>query len=103
VQIFNVIKPGFLEQMESEREAEVQNYAVRVASGMPELSFSLAQKNAIFGHVTLSTGAPALGIWLTLVRQTIVDGRAGWEEGERRLTTRTARFDSPGCGTAHIY
>jgi 5-hydroxyisourate hydrolase-like protein (transthyretin family) len=92
VQLFTVSKPGFQEQMgEDERQQSVV-HSVRVAIGMPDLSLTLAPKNAIFGHVSLSTGTPALGIGVTLVRQTIEDGRAEWEQVEGHQTTPDGAF-----------
>jgi len=96
VQLFTVSKPGFQEQMgEDERQQSVV-HSVRVAIGMPDLSLTLAPKNAIFGHVSLSTGTPALGIGVTLVRQTIEDGRAEWEQVEGHQTTPDGAFRFAG-------
>jgi hypothetical protein len=95
VRNFQVLKPGFREEMESET-AGVSEHSVSVESGMPSLSFSITPENAISGHVTLSTGAPALGIELRLVRQIIVDGRPAWEMGEQRMTTPDGYFRFAG-------
>ena len=96
LQMFTVSKPGFEEQMGSGEGTMSMTHTVRVASEMPEMSFTLAQKNAIFGHISLSTGTPAEGIGLTLVRQTIEDGRAVWEAGENHLTTPDGGFRFAG-------
>jgi hypothetical protein len=93
---FDAIKPGFQERENSDDGDTLDGHAVRVASDMPELSFSLAPQNAIFGRLTLSTGVPALGIGLTLLRQTIVDGRAGWMEAGRHETTPDGVFRFAG-------
>ncbi len=95
------MKPGYEELMAPEdltglHRTMLGAHVVRVASDMPELSFSLAPKNAIFGHLTLSTGTPALGIGLTLLRQRIVDGRAGWVEADRHETTPDGAFRFAG-------
>jgi Carboxypeptidase regulatory-like domain len=95
LQNFEVIKPGFQEGTNSEQTG-ARGHSVKVASGMADLRFSMAPENAISGHVTLSTGAPALGIDLTLVRQTIVDGRVGWEGGEDHQTTPDGNFRFAG-------
>jgi hypothetical protein len=93
---FTVMKPGFDEEVDSSDEQLTPPHVVTVASGMPELSFSLAPKNAIYGHVTLSTGVPALGIGLTLLHQTVVDGRGSWEEVGQHQTTPDGAFRYAG-------
>lgn len=95
-QIFSVTKPGFQEQMGSDDGPQALSHSVTVSGSMPELTFSLAPKNAIYGHVTLSTGAPAEGIGLVLVRRSVADGRAGWQQGEHHITTPDGSFRFPG-------
>jgi len=93
---FGVIKPGFGAQMFLDGEGRNSAPTVRVASGMPDLSLSLSPNNAIFGHVSLSTGTSAQGIGITLIRKTVVDGRANWSEGEHHQTTPDGAFRFSG-------
>jgi len=85
-QSFTAVKPEF--------DAEI--HAVRVAAGMGELHFALHPRNAIFGHVTLSTGTPAQGITLRLVRRTLQDGRWVWTEADRHFATPDGGFRFSG-------
>jgi hypothetical protein len=87
-----VSKPGFQEQIDSDQNVEAVQHVVQVAPGMAPLSFSLAPKNAIFGHVTLSTGVPAEGIGIVLVELKIENGRAKWVEAEHHQTTPDGAF-----------
>ena len=93
---FYVRKPGFRDPTVGEEGYGFAGHVVRVAEGMPEVSFPLAPDNSISGHVTLSTGAPALGIGLILVRQEFVDGRPGWKEVERHQSTPDGSFRYSG-------
>jgi hypothetical protein len=79
LQTITATKPGFRGQGSSYRGFDSNAYhLVRVADKMPELSFSLAPTNTLSGHVTLSTGDPAVGIGIQLLRQSVEDGRANW-------------------------
>ena len=100
-QTFSVTKPGFRAAQNEEDEYGYLPHTVRVAAGMPELSFLLAPKSAIYGHISLSTGVPALGIGLSLLRQSIDHGRAAWQAPDDHLTTPDGdfRFSSLRDGT----
>jgi hypothetical protein len=94
-QIFQVLKPGFrdpsaLEDASNDEEPASAEQNVLVAAQMPELAFRLTPTCSIRGHVELSTGDPAGGIVMRLLRQSILNGRAGWGE------TRFARTDTQG-------
>jgi hypothetical protein len=79
LQTFTATKPGFRGQGSSYRGFDSNAYhLVHVAPSMPELSFSLAPSNTLSGHVTLSSGDPAVGIGIQLLRQSVEDGRANW-------------------------
>jgi hypothetical protein len=73
---FTVTKPGF--GANSPFFDDMAPTSLHVSEDMPEVSFSLFPKNAIFGHVTLSSGLPAEGVNVNLLRQVIQDGRAMW-------------------------
>ena len=97
VHVFEAIKPGFEAWWRSgEGESVVVPHMVHVAAGMPELSFSLTPKNAIYGHITLSTGVPGLGIGIALLRQQTVEGRVVWQEIEQHQTTPDSSFRFSG-------
>ena len=100
-QSFTVIKPGFADQLEGDAERGWIGHTVRVGAGMPTLRFALAPHNAITGHVTLSTGAPAEGIGLVLVKQNIVNGHATWTEEQNHQTTPDGAFRFPGLKDGH--
>lgn len=80
-----VIKPGFLDQaffpggdMSIDYLPGI-NHSILVADKMPDLIFSMAPTNAIHGRILLSTGDPAQGIGITLVKRTVEHGRAAWK------------------------
>ncbi|MGB6742931.1 MAG: carboxypeptidase-like regulatory domain-containing protein [Terracidiphilus sp.] len=52
---------------------------VLIAAGMPDVVFTLAPTGAIRGRIDLSTGDPAEGIEVGLVKQIVADGRAVWQ------------------------
>ncbi len=65
-----------------------------VAAQMPDVVFTLTPTGAIRGQVELSTGEPAEGIALTLVRRGIESGRAVWQtqHGTKTNSDGTFRF-----------
>jgi hypothetical protein len=81
-QIFRVVKPGFRDRPYASDESSLQSegpaHSVLVAAQMPELDFALAPNSAIHGHIELSTGDPADGITVLLLRQEIRFGRSVW-------------------------
>ena len=96
-QEFEVIKPGFLD---AEMKAvftgvwqSSQGYAhnVIVAAGMPDVNFAMTPLNAIHGQVQLSSGDPAVGIQVTLLKRVVQDGRASWQ------IATTTRANSEGA------
>lgn len=93
---FDVSKPGFRSAASGDDQYTPAFRQVKVASGMPELTFSLTPNGAIYGHLTLSSGSPALGIGLTLLRRTINDGRAEWEAPDIHQSTPDGNFRYSG-------
>jgi len=89
-QTIQVRKPGFMDRPyateEVGYEADGPAHSVLVAAGMPDLEFTLTPASAIHGHVELSTGDPAQGITVTLLKQTVHNGRSVWAQDG---TTRT--------------
>jgi hypothetical protein len=93
-QIFQVRKPGYFDSPRSLSAVELDtsgvSHNVLVAEQMPELLFSLAPSATIHGQIVLSTGDPAQGIVVDLLRRTITEGRANWQ------LTATAKANSEG-------
>lgn len=81
-QLFRVVKPGFRDRPYATEEvgpqAEGPAHSVLVAAQMPELDFALSPNCAIHGRVELSTGDPAEGINLLLLKQVVQFGRSAW-------------------------
>jgi hypothetical protein len=63
---------------------------VIVAPGMGDVVFTMEPCNAIRGQIQISTGDPAEGIQVTLLKRTIQDGRAVWQ------TVNNAKANSEG-------
>ncbi len=98
-QAFQVIKPGFVDQPTSGsvmpgspfNDRNNSEHNVRVAVDMPDLVFHLSPTNTIRGQISLSTGDPAQGIGVMLLRRTVQDGRAVWQ------TATNVRTNSEGA------
>ena len=86
-QAFQVMKPGFIDPSSAGmggpptviNGATNSEHNVYVASEMPDLDFTLAPTNVIHGQIDLSTGEPAQGITVMLLRRGVQDGRAVWQ------------------------
>jgi len=115
-QTFEVIKPGFLENMFATTGAGngVEQFLVAMATGghnvlvaaeMPDLNFALAPTGSIQGQVVLSTGDPAQGIGIQLVRRTVQDGRGIWQAAGQTKTNSEGsyRFAGLAGGIYAIY
>ena len=112
-QAFQVIKPGFVDQLPSGMvvPATIVNgnsnseHNVRVAVDMPDLVFNLSPTNAIRGQISLSTGDPAQGIGMMLLRRTVQDGRAVWQTATNVRTNSDGayRFAGLADGVYAIY
>jgi hypothetical protein len=83
-QTIRVAKPGFRDRPyateETGLQAEGPAHSVLIAAQMPELTFALAPDCAIRGHIELSTGDPADGINLLLLKQVVRFGRTVWAQ-----------------------
>ena len=105
-QIFEVRKPGFYDRpataSDEEQDATGSAHNVLVAAQMPELIFSLAPAGAIRGQIVLSTGDPAQGFAVELLRRTIVDGRAVWQMASTTKTNSEGIYRFAGL-TAGAY
>ena len=114
-QIFEVVKPGYLDRPSSSgdqqgivRTAMDQTgsaHNVIVAAGMADLAFSLTPTNAIRGQVGLSTGDPAEDIEVQLLRRTVQDGRGVWQSmsATKTLSDGSYRFAGLPNGEYAVY
>jgi hypothetical protein len=82
--IIRVRKPGFYDRPYATEDVGYQGdgpaHSVLVAAEMPDLNFALTPTSAIHGRIELSSGDPAQGIELTLVKQVVSNGRAVWAQ-----------------------
>ncbi len=95
-QMITVSRPGFRDQLVSGVGASVTvingstnvapEHNVRVTTDMPDLAFAMAPANSIRGQIDLSTGDPAEGIGVMLLRRTVQDGRAVWQSATNTRT-----------------
>jgi hypothetical protein len=81
-QAIRVARPGFRDRPYATEEAGLQAegpaHSVLLAAQMPDLNFALSPDCAIHGHIELSTGDPAEGIPVMLLKQVVRNGRAVW-------------------------
>jgi Carboxypeptidase regulatory-like domain len=83
-QEFEVVKPGFLDEDVPAagvvwENAQGYGHNVIVAQGMTDVDFAMTPLNAIRGQIALSTGDPAEGITVTLLKRAVLDGRWNWQ------------------------
>jgi Carboxypeptidase regulatory-like domain len=110
-QMFEVIKPGYLDAAAgvgtSEQFGNPHDYAhnVIVIDNMPELIFKMTPVNSIRGQIQLSSGDPAEGISVMLLRRSVQDGRAVWQiSGTAKTNSEgTYRFGELPDGLYEIY
>jgi hypothetical protein len=83
-QTIQLRKPGFHDRPYASEDVDYQGdgpaHNVLVAAEMPDLNFALTPASVIHGRVELSTGDPAQGITVTLLKQVICNGRAVWAQ-----------------------
>lgn len=81
-QTIRVVKPGFHDRPYATEEvgypADGPAHSVLVAAQMPDLVFTLTPNCAIHGHIQLSTGDPAEGMSVALLKRVVHYGRAVW-------------------------
>jgi hypothetical protein len=82
-QAIQVMKPGYRDRPRNAGAAAADDTAapahnVLVSAEMPELSFTLEPTSSIHGLVEFSTGEPAEGITINLLKRTVEDGRSDW-------------------------
>jgi hypothetical protein len=83
-QIVRLVKPGYRDRPYAGEEAGLQAegpaHSVLAEAPMPDLNFTLAPDCAIHGHIELSTGDPADGISVMLLKNVVRFGRAVWAQ-----------------------
>jgi hypothetical protein len=108
-QIIRLRKPGFLDRPYATEDAGYQNdgpaHSVLVVDGMAGLNFTLTPTSAIHGRIELSTGDPAQGIVIILLKQIIRNGRAVWAQNGITNTNGSGayRFASLPAGVYALY
>jgi hypothetical protein len=113
-QQLEIIKPGFLDETAEALAAaggDTRDFAhtVIVTGEMPDVVFKMTPANSIHGQIQLSTGEAAQGIEITLLRQTVENGRLVWQLVlPGATTTRTNadgayRFGGLADGTYVVY
>jgi hypothetical protein len=99
-QIMRLRKPGFLDRPYATEDVgylgDGPAHSVQVADGMPELSFTLTPTSAIHGRIELSTGDPAQGIQINLLKQIIRNGRAVWAQNGVTKTNGSGAYRFAG-------
>jgi len=108
-QTVRLAKPGFRDRPyateEGSLQAEGPAHSVLVAEQMPDLNFALWPNCAIRGHIELSTGDPADGITVVLLKQVVRFGRATWtmEASSRTNGEGQYRFGNLPDGVYAVY
>jgi hypothetical protein len=108
-QIVKIRKPGFQDRPYATEDVGYQGdgpaHNVLVAAEMPDLDFALTPTSAIRGHVELSTGDPAQGIALMLLKQVVRSGRAVWAQNGTTVTNGYGayRFANLAAGVYLLY
>lgn len=112
-QMFEVIKPGFMDAASGVGTFDqfgfgnAHDYAhnVIVIDNMPELTFRMTPVNSIRGQIQLSTGDPAQGMSVMLLRRSVQDGRPVWQiSGTAKTNSEGAyRFGELPDGLYEVY
>lgn len=109
LQLFRVLKPGYGDAAPAGDLGEditgSSMHNVLVAAGMPELAFSLTPRCSIRGRIELSSGDPAHGIGLVLLKRIVQDGRTVWQAASntRSNSEGNYRFGNLAEGTYVLF
>jgi hypothetical protein len=99
-QTIRVRKPGYFDRPYATEDVGFQGdgpaHNVLVAPEMPDLDFALSPASAIHGHVELSTGDPAEGIALKLLKQVVRNGRTVWAQNGSTKTNGEGAYRFAG-------
>jgi hypothetical protein len=108
-QSIRVVRPGYHSRLYATEEvgypAEGPAHSVMVAAQMPELVFTLTPNCAIHGRIELSTGDPAEGMNVVLVKKVVKFGRAVWVQESQTRTNGAGnyRFGGIADGVYSVY
>ncbi len=109
-QAVDVSRPGFFNpafsgNAEAPPDVSGPPHNVLVAPSMADVVFTLAPAGAIRGRIDLSTGDPAEGIEVALVRRVISAGRSAWQPSgfSKTRSDGTYRFGSLADGQYALY
>jgi hypothetical protein len=109
-QAVEVTRPGFSTPVfagsaDAPGGASGPPHNVLIAAAMTDVVFSLAPTSAIRGHIDLSSGDPAEGIEVGLVKQIVADGRAVWQANgfTKTKSDGTYRFGGLTDGKYALY
>ena len=96
-QIFQVRKPGFFDHASSlpaELSDDPSNLShnILVVAGMQDVSFTMAPYCGVHGQIELSSGDPADGITVELLRRSVEDGRGTWQSAGATKTNRDGAY-----------
>jgi hypothetical protein len=109
-QSVSVSRPGFFnpaygENAEARPGDPGPPHNVLVAAAMADVEFTLAPTGAIRGRLDLSTGDPAEGINVALLKRVVQDGRAQWQSAGTTETRSdgTYRFGGLADGEYEVF
>jgi Carboxypeptidase regulatory-like domain len=108
-QEFTVEKPGFIDQAEAgdsnAGNSHGYGHNVIVVAQMGDVTFTMLPVNSIRGQIQLSTGDVAQGITVSLLRRTVQDGRAVWQNEANAKTDSEGvyRFGGLADGVYAVY
>jgi hypothetical protein len=109
-QEFTVVKPGFMDEAEAGDSSTAHNshgygHNVIIAVAMHDVVFTMEPTNSIQGQIQLSSGDVAANIQITLLKRTVQDGRAVWQNFANTKTNSDGmyRFGELSDGQYAIY
>jgi hypothetical protein len=108
-EIIRLTKPGFRDRPYAIEEVGYQAdgpaHSVLVTAQMGDLEFSMTPDCAVHGHVELSTGDPAQGIGITLLKRVVRYGREVWMQSANTRTNADGsyRFGELAEGVYALY
>jgi hypothetical protein len=108
-EIIRLVKPGFRDRPYAIEEVGYQAdgpaHSVLVTAQMPDLEFTMTPDCALHGHVELSTGDPAQGISITLLKRVVRYGREVWMQSANAKTNADGayRFGDLAEGVYALY
>ena len=108
-EIVRLLKPGFRDRPYAIEEIGYQSdgpaHSVLVTAQMPNLEFTMTPDCAVHGHVEVSTGDPAQGIGIALLKRVVRYGREVWLQSANAKTNADGayRFGNLAEGVYALY